>query len=557
MNLIDRLQATGERIVGAARDAGSTLMRVIQPGERSPAPHYDPSMMAPWPNVDRYPIIIGSNVSFQYIAACQRQAQIGYRLQWMDLLRELVRRDPSAYGNLTSRILASAGGKINVISAAKEFPADELGTAERERVRIIREQAGLSSAPISMSEDERILANQIAAHIQHQIDHLPRKAQTLAQQLWSIYYGVSANELLWARTHQEWRLTKLHFIHPRRISYPDQYNWDPHIWDQGLVAPTGPEWKQYLTQGMFGFNANDFPNKFLIHTSEVLSGYPTEDGLGFILAWWIAAKLMGARNFIQFIEKYAKPGTVATYNTKQSDGKPRDATPEDIALAQQVVQSMGYGGAPGAAIPDSIELELFGPAAQKGGNSTSDPKAFVEWCDDQIARAIKTTSALQGLQRNGSRSALEVLVKGSDKVTFYDAVGLSGTWTRDVALPITRLNYPSLERLCPTIVLQIEDEPGPDAMLERIQTLVGIGAPLDADKAVAAVGMAHLLADKNDPDARILFQAKALEVMPTQKQNVPPAVAESTEAEEDRSTQIGAGENDDSEEEKDETDERA
>ena len=45
-----------------------------------------------------------------------------------------------------------------------------------------------------MSEDERILADQIAAHVQQQIDGLPRKPQTLAQQLWAIYFGVTANE---------------------------------------------------------------------------------------------------------------------------------------------------------------------------------------------------------------------------------------------------------------------------------------------------------------------------------------------------------------------------
>ena len=55
---------------------------------------------------------------------------------------------------------------------------------------------------------------------------------------------------------------------------------------------------------------------------------------------------------------------------------------------------------------------------------------------------------------------METLAKGANRVAFYDAVGLSGTWTRDIAAAITRLNYPSLERLCPAIVIHVDDEPG-------------------------------------------------------------------------------------------------
>jgi hypothetical protein len=496
----------------------SASAKVTRPGERVPAPSFAPDVMTPWPNVDRYPIILGSQLTFQYIGAAKRQARFGYRLQWVDLLDELIERDLSAIGNLTGRILASAGGRIQVISAGKQFPATDIGEAERERVRTIRQMAGLSPELPSLTDDERVLADQIAAHVQRQIDGLPKKPQTLALQLWAIYFGVTANELLWDRTPTEWRLRELHFIHTRRIAYPDQYNWHPHVWDQGLVAPAGPEWRDYLTQGLFGFDVCDYPNKFLIHNPVVLYAYPTNDGLGTALAWWIAAKIMGARSYMQFVEKFAKPGTVAKYNTKNNDKIPRNATKEDIELAQEVVRTMGYGGAPGATIPDSIELELFGPAAMKGSSGTADPRTFVEWCDDQIARAIRTTSALQGLQRNGARSAMETLAKGANRVAFYDAIGLSGTWTRDIAAAITRLNYPTLERLCPAVVIHVDDEPGPEVTLERVKDLVSVGAPLDADKVAAKVGMADLLAAKGDQEARILYQAKAIEALPPQKQ---------------------------------------
>lgn len=516
MNLRTTLMSLGYSAIASVRDTGTTLMRAIRPGDRVDAPNHPPGALAPWPQVDRYPIVLGSRLTFEYIGAAQRIAQTGYRMQWVDLLRELIRGDPTAIANMSARILATAGGRVRVISAAATFPTDDAGKEMRAHIEAIRIAAGLSPSLPEMTEDERLLADQIAAHVQRQIDAIQRKPQILNQQLWAIYYGVSGNELFWDRTPSEWCLSNLEYLHPRRLSYPDQNNWHPHVWDQGFVVPTDP-WGQYATSQPFGVDTCDYPFKFLIHTPELISGYPTEDGLGFVLAWWLAAKRMGARSYMQFIERYSKPGTVAKYNTKNSDNIPRNATEEDIALAQQVVQKMGFGGLPGAAIPDSIELELFGPAAMKGGSGTADPKTFAEYCDEQIARAIRTTSGLQGGQKYGSRSALETMMKDANRVAFYDAMGLSATWTRDVGGAITRLNYPTLERLMPTVMIHVDDEPGPEVMLDRIERAVAVGMPIDADKAAQATGLAGLLAAKDDADVRVLYVVKAIEALPPQK----------------------------------------
>lgn len=536
MAIRSTLMTLGRSALAQVRSSGATLMRAVRPGDRVDAPNHPAGALAPWPQVDRYPIILGSRLTFEYIGAAQRIAQTGYRQQWVDLLRELIRRDPTAIANISARILATAGGRVRVVSAAAQFPETDLGEAQRERVRLIREAAGLAPALPTMTEDERILADQIAAHVQQQIDGIPRKPQLLNQQLWAIYYGVSGNELFWDRTSSEWRVKDLEYLHPRRLSYPDQNNWHPHVWDQGMVVPTDP-WGQYATSQPFGVDTCDYPFKFLVHTPELLSGYPTEDGLGFVLAWFLAAKTMGVRSYMQFIERYSKPGTVAKYNTKNDTQAkiPRNATAEDIALAQEVVQKMGFGGLPGAAIPDSIELELFGPAAMKGGSGTADPRTFAEYCDEQIARAIRTTSGLQGGQKYGSRSALETMLKDANRVAFYDAMGLSATWTRDVGAPIVRLNYPGLERLMPAIVIHVDDEPGPEVMLDRIERAVAVGMPIDADKAAQATGLSNLLAAKGDAEARVLYVAKGIEALPPQK----PSDAfdeEQTEAPEDGAT---------------------
>lgn len=541
MAIRDTLFTLGNRALTTVRDAGATLMRAVRPGDRVNAPNFPADAMAPWPQVDRYPIRIGSRLTFDYIGAAQRIALTGYRQQWVDLLRELVQRDPSAYGNITARILATAGGRIRVVSAAATFAAGEQGDAERKRVQAIRETAGLAPFLPNLTDEERVLADQIAAHVQRQVDGLPRKPQKIAQQLWAIYFGVTGNELLWNRTASEWLLRDLEYIHPRRWSYPDQNNFHPHVWDQGSVVPT-EAWDKYQTTQPFGIDVYDYPFKFLVHVPEVLSGYPTEDGLGFVVAWWIAAKIMGARSFMQYIERFSKPGVLTTYNTSHDDGEPRNATPEDIALAQELVQKMGFGAIPGAAIPDSVKVELFGPGAKGNSGAAADPEKFVDWCDNQIARAVRTTDALQGLQNHGARSAMETLAKGANRVAFYDAMGLSGTWTRDIALPVTTLNYPTFERLCPAIVIHVDDEPGPEVWLERIKDLVSVGAPVDADKAAAKIGASDLLAAKGDKEARILYQAKAVEALPSVQQQTPMQEVESdtTSREETKQEQAAA-----------------
>jgi hypothetical protein len=68
-----------------------------------------------------------------------------------------------------------------------------------------------------------------------------------------------------------------------------------------------------------------------------------------------------------------------------------------------------------------------------------------------------------------------------------------------------------LERLAPTVVIHIDDEPGPEVILERVERGVKIGLPLDADKVGPAVGLGHLMIAKGDTEARKLYPVKPAE----------------------------------------------
>lgn len=531
-----------EGIFASARRAAVTLADRVAQGARTLAGRVapgqaqgrqvgidgmgDPSVLAPWPQVDRYPIVLGPNAGFQYVSAAKRQAKFGYRLQWVDLLEELIEKDPSAYGNLSNRILSTAGGRIEVKSASKN---DELADA----VRSLATPDGKRHP----RADEVELADEIARHVQAQVNAIPELPQALVNLLWGIYYGPMLQEIIWDRRPEGWRVKRLHFIAARRVSFPDQANYHPHLWDQGLVTTAGPGWQNYLSSGLFGIDILDYPNKFISYHPHVVSGYPQKDGLGMLLAWYLVLKAMAVRGGGEYIERFVKPWALATYASSYDDQgkKSRNATPEDIEAASAAMQALGLSGLSFATLPDSIDVKLFGPGTNKGGGEGKLAQTvFADWIDDQVARAILTTSAMQQLKATGARNALEVLARGAKRVYWFDSVVLAAALTRDLGDAIVRLNYPGKEHLAPTLLIHTDDEPSPEVMLDRYAKAAQAGFPIDADKAASHAGLADVLADPENADARILYPVKALDVLPPQKPTDLEAVEETTD--EDEST---------------------
>jgi hypothetical protein len=74
MAIRETIITLGVQAIASARDAGATLLRAVRPGERETAPNFPPDAMAPWPQVDRYPMRLGNRLTFDYIGAAQRIA---------------------------------------------------------------------------------------------------------------------------------------------------------------------------------------------------------------------------------------------------------------------------------------------------------------------------------------------------------------------------------------------------------------------------------------------------------------------------------------------------
>src|SRR5690348_3277670 len=70
---------------------------------QSPPP--EEAKLAPYPLIDRYPVVLGSNLSLASISQAFRSAQTGWRQPYVDLLDELLEREPHGFAVLSQRIL--------------------------------------------------------------------------------------------------------------------------------------------------------------------------------------------------------------------------------------------------------------------------------------------------------------------------------------------------------------------------------------------------------------------------------------------------------------------
>lgn len=522
----------------------------IQAGQGPSGPDQSLAPLAPWPSIDRYPVILGSNVSLAYISSVFRLALTGYRREFCDLLDELLERDPHLYGIVAQRVHAVSGGEVSFVAA-------------------------------ECSEDEQDIAAEIRDFVEKAFDGIADRQQALSQLQWSgIYYGVGASETSWSQTFMDlkprpakvqgkapgetprsqadkknsgllsrpgeepkdepkkeepdpktdpkkdvepavkmvksariselaWLPIRLHWIHSRRLAYPDPNNWRVRIWDQGMVTSYDPSADP--TSRMFGVACDQFPGKFIVHTPSVRGNYPTRDGLGRECAYWSALKLMGARGASQYIERFGKPWVIGKYSTGEKEGEHRAAGKEDLAALEAACRALGIGSLASAMLPDSTTLELIGPGSSGTPGRQLLHVLFINACNSEMSKAVLGQTDTTEPGANGSRGAVEVRKQGTQELYRYDAACLADTLQQHLIRWIVILNFgEELAHLCPKVSIQAVEEPDLSAIVERATKLAQYGAPVDVDALGEEVGvkMTPLPKSKSvdgEPETRRLY----------------------------------------------------
>lgn len=473
--------ATRSAPTAPTKRKGGAAPAVQPPALRAVSNDNDPARpLAPWPMADRWPTILGSSLTLQYIAAVARNALQGYRMQWVDVLDELLDRTPHALSVLSQRILEAAGGRLDLT-----IPAGlEKGSPEEARAEEIRDM------------------------VQHRLDGIPRFQRARIELLWGLYHGVSAQEILWDLRADGWWPSALRFVHSRRLAYPDQGQLTPYIWDQGMVQP----WSYGgapLTQGVYGLRIADYPNKFIFHAPQIRADYPTRGGLGRIISWYMALMLMAMRGAGDFVERFARPWAFARFSTKTVDNgnHPRVATGGtggDIETAELVIKALGAGSLNAGILPDSIEIDLKGPGVT-GAANVINHEGLIDLCCAMISKAVRGGTMMSDAGERGARSLGEVQAEGDRRNAAADASELAETLHADLVLPIVRLNAPGEEHLAPRLTIHTEKQ-NPDAVLKRALDFAAAGGRPDAAAIAAAIGIRQV--DRDDPEARALVPLK-------------------------------------------------
>lgn len=417
------------------------------------APEAPESRNAPWPVNDRYPVVIGSGITLQYVSSVLRTCTTGYRREFVDLLNELLERDTHTQGVLTSRIQAVAGGRLEVL------PAD-------------------------CDDSERESAEDVAKQVEAALRRIVDLRGAIGSLLWAIYYGVSACEVSWTNDGM-WRPSRLHFIHSRRLNFPHPDSWDIAIWDQGQVRSLDV-WKD-PTSRMFGINPADYPGKFIVFMPQLRGDYPTREGIGRNIVWYMAMKLMGMRGFASSAERFGKPWVLGYYATGNKESGPRVASNDDIESLDLTVRALGAGTASAAALPDSVKVTM--ERILTGASGENPFHELVSVCNAEISKSVLTQTLTTEAGSKGTRALGAVQERGAMRVAQSDAESIAECLRWQLVATIVRLNWPDKLHLLPKVSIIVEDEPDPKSLVDVAAVLADRGAPVDADALAERVGI--------------------------------------------------------------------
>ncbi|HSY22327.1 MAG TPA: DUF935 family protein [Polyangiaceae bacterium] len=434
--------------------------------------------LAPIPINDRYPVVIGHRLTLEYVSSVFRLATTGYRQQFVDLLNELLEQDPHLFSVLSKRIMSTANGRVDIIPA--QLPDDDR---------------------------ERDAADELAQFVQREIGRIPNFTERLAELLWGLYHGLSAQEIFWTRDSDGWHVERLGFIHSRRLAYPDGQSWSLYVWDQGQVYGWQSAWGSPTNSGVFGLRVADYPGKFLVYAPQLRGDYPTRDGLGRQTATWASFKRVGARGCLDYLEGFAQPFKDVTYSTQggppgEGGGTPRQAVDEDIALAGVIAADKITGGA-GYHHSDAVKIELKTPDG--GGTPKLTWPEWIQICNAEMSKAalgstLGTDGGVGG--GSGSRSLGEVQERGEVDIEQYDATVLGEAIRSQLVYWLVKLNRPEQLHLLPHVYIHVDVQPDPKSLTATAREMTDMGLPVDGDALAEETGI-PLIANEADAEGNV------------------------------------------------------
>lgn len=191
-------------------------------------------------------------------------------------------------------------------------------------------------------------------------------------------------------------------------------------------------------------------------------------GLGHQLWWPVYLKRNGARFWAAFLDKFAVPGTVATY--------PAEGTDDDINKRKKMAleAAMAMRSESAIAMPAGFEVKLI-ESTSKG---TGDFQGFLSYWDDAIAKIILSQT---GTSRIGQYTGTaEVHQSVSAQIVKQDADLLCESLNSSIVRWLAEWNFPNAK--LPKVWMRVEDKTAATAQAEMDAKTFAMGLRLTDDE---------------------------------------------------------------------------
>lgn len=350
------------------------------------------------------------------LANILRQSENGDATAYLELAEEMEEKYPHYLSVLGTRKRAVSQLPINVV-AASEDPEDE---ADAQLVR------GWTDRLTLQGELRDILD--------------------------AIGKSYSGTEIIWELTPEAWLPGKLKFRLPQFFEF-DKVTGEQLLLKGGIDGTSGLP--QPLPE-----------NKFIVHIAQAKSGLPIRGGLARGVAWFYLFTNFTIKDWMTFLEVYGLPLRVGKYANGTSE--------DDIRLLARAVAQIGSDA--GCVIPESMKMEFI---TSQGG--AANPEMFQKLCmyaDDAVSKAVLGQTSSSEAKAGGLGSG-QANLHGEvrDDIRDADAVELSVTLSRDLAIPIVMFNR-GMRKRYPTIIVGKPDNVDVAAALLSMEAGVKMGVPI-------------------------------------------------------------------------------
>ena len=263
--------------------------------------------------------------------------------------------------------------------------------------------------------------------------------------------GYSATEIIW-ETGETWLPAQLKRRDPRFFEY-DQAT------GEQLLLKGGEDGASSVASALP-------PHKFVVHQTAAKSGLPIRGGLARVVSWYYLFANFTLKDWMTFLEVYGLPLRVGKYQNGTSE--------DDIRLLAQAVGQIGSDA--GAVLPQSMVIEFV-----QSGGAAANPDMFrgmLTYIDDAVSKVVLGQTSSSDAKAGGLGSG-QANLHGDVRqdIADADAVELSATLTRDVALPIVLFNRGPRKRY-PQIIVGRPDAVDVKEFLDAADRGVKMGVPI-------------------------------------------------------------------------------